>query len=145
MSYTVFLVNIDNPDAKSLMMKLHKEGKPGHFVRCTEAEIKAYCTEDGLIPVVIQERERDVPPMWAASAGLPNVVDGITELPSGKLERLCPRVTITHYTRYEGDSWWEWPATGMSVEGMPSKSAITIHELRLSDGREWDTVNGWRE
>jgi len=42
----IFLANVDNPHAKSLMIKLSGEKRDGQFIELTEAENKAFHSDD---------------------------------------------------------------------------------------------------
>lgn len=64
-------------------------------------------------------------------------------------------VQPTHYTRYEGGPWIEWPSSGR-IDSLPphgsndrikagcGTGSPRFHSLRFRCGAEWDTANGWR-
>lgn len=73
---------------------------------------------------------------------------------------------VTHYTEYEGGEWKEAPKTIYPKDidavilppkgvGTPTTTSyvfngnelipLVFHSIRTADGREWDTINGWRD
>lgn len=70
---------------------------------------------------------------------------------------------ITHYTEAEGGDWLPWPyvenvkpsnlqlltfktpARYMVWTDRASDAGLLFHALKLSDGAEWDSINGYRK
>lgn len=67
---------------------------------------------------------------------------------------------VTHYTKYEGGKWIPWPFPKHIKPSNPELLTITerdkyifrrgdywlqFHSLKLSNGREFDTINGFRD
>ena len=66
--------------------------------------------------------------------------------------------TILQYTKEEGGQWLDWPFgqlnTPLPIMLMTPKLQVkarvwavfevAFHSVRLADGREWDSMNGWR-
>lgn len=62
---------------------------------------------------------------------------------------------VDAFTPVEGADWLPWPMReGVNPPNGPTGRAtlivqqgrvnLHVHSLRFSDGREWDTKNGWR-
>ena len=73
-----------------------------------------------------------------------------------------PKIDLVWYTEMEGGAWLPWPFTwetklptrfpdgtggqlAMGSRGTIVAQSVKFHALRYSDGREWDTLNGWRD
>jgi hypothetical protein len=68
--------------------------------------------------------------------------------------------TITHYTKIEGGEWLPWPKRNFNRVGSEARilngfgpnstiktkyiHGVQVHSFRISTGREWDVLNGWR-
>lgn len=74
------------------------------------------------------------------------------------------KADVTHYTLSEGANWLEWPFKDPEIKpsvlylmvwekGNPTRIwidqsrglAVKFHALKLSDGAEWDSINGFRK
>ncbi len=62
------------------------------------------------------------------------------------------KLDVIEYTTVEGGGWHRWDLDLVSdtrLHNHPQMAALAlygyyIHALRLSDGRVWDCINGWR-
>lgn len=76
------------------------------------------------------------------------------------------KAEVVAYTEYEGGGWKEWPwpscvkptnpqllafrhgpTAVLKLVGHPTGAIIfmLVHALKLSNGREWDSINGFRD